>query len=88
MTFLEAAKVYIREHGSQNQIERFEAGMMPDRELKALVAHHLWEPFYQQFHVRRRVEPEVVEHLAVRRKQAEVGAEVVFEMVEPADEIT
>ena len=30
MTFLEAAKVYIREHGSQNQIERFEAGMMPD----------------------------------------------------------
>lgn len=55
------AREFIKAYGSQNQYERWMAGLLPDAEVTALVRHHLFAPFVP-FRRWRKIEANDIRH--------------------------
>jgi len=88
-TYLEVATEIVLTSGTQSERERFEAGVLPEDDLKAAVVREIWKPFHG-FYIRTykdRLQNDSVRDLAVKRGLATYEDKVIVEVVEPADEI-
>lgn len=85
MDFQKAAEPIVIAAGTTSELERWQAGVLPDSELVFLVARHLWKNL-QGFRARKRLNHEDVEALAVDRGLADPGTTVTFEAAQPIAE--
>jgi hypothetical protein len=84
-----AANNLIRQYGTQNEIERLEAGVLPEHEHDLIVSEVLFDTVLAEgFTVRRKVKDNAVRQIAVRRGKATWDSEVTFEIIEDADSLS
>jgi hypothetical protein len=77
----------IRVYGTKDEIERLDAGVLPEDEFDMIVGDVLFEPVLD-LPVRQKMKYEDIRDLAVTRGKASHRDEVTFEVVEPADELS
>jgi hypothetical protein len=88
-TYQERANALVREFGDSNEIERLEAGLLPEEELDRIVSDVIFEPVLAlDLPIRKRWKKEIIQAKAVRKGKASPGDEVRFEMLEDADALT
>lgn len=84
MTYKTEATALIRQYGTQDEIERLDAGFLPEDEFELIVGDILFEPI-ADLPTRKKWHKHSIRDLAIERGKATPEDEVVFEMVEDAD---
>jgi hypothetical protein len=82
-----ASQEIVRLYGTKNEIERFEAGVLPDHEFEEIVSDVLFEPILDM-PIRKKITDKAVRQIAVRRGKATWEDAVTFEMLDAADSLT
>jgi hypothetical protein len=82
----EEAQKIIRVYGTQSEVERLEAGLLPDHEYENIVADVLFDTILDM-PIRRKIKDTAVRQIAVRRGQATWDDNVTFENVDAADSL-
>jgi len=82
----EAQKI-IRQYGTRNEVERLDAGVLPDHEYEQIVSDVLFDAVLDM-PVRRKIKDNAVRQIAVRRGQADWEDDVTYEIVEAADSLS